>query len=141
MEKKMEKNIIKNKIWFYLCIAQAFVLIVVMIMSLWSSYSVPKVKNANLKEYLEETADIGYLPDVGYIPDAKTAKIIGSQLIDKMVGNSRFHPGGVAIEYDEDNRLWLISKGYFYGIFALGPGGVVVIEQDSGKIVKAFKTK
>ena len=78
---------------------------------------------------------MGCLPDAGYIPDAKTAKIIGSQIIDKMTGR-RHMLSEIIIKYDEENRLWFVAKNYFPR-----NGGLVVIEQDSGKIVKASLIK
>lgn len=131
----------KRKMWFYVCIIQTAILITMIAVSLWSSFSAVTVEKVNLEEYLEKDESSDYFPEAGYISDAITAKIIGSQIIDKMVGNSHFHPGRVTVEYDEENRLWKISKGYFYGFFTFGPGGVIVIEQDNGKIVKAFMTK
>lgn len=130
-----------KKIWFYLCIIEAAILSVIIVVFLWQSFSPITVEQANLTEYLDKDKSVDYLPQTGYIPDAETAKTIGSAIIDKMVGNSSFRPSGVDIEYDEENRLWKISKGYFYGFFTFGPGGVVVIEQDSGKIVNAYLTK
>jgi hypothetical protein len=131
----------KKKIWFYLCIIQTVLLVCVISISLLSTFSTPKVNSANLEEYLEEVENLHYTPAEGYIPDVKTAKIIGSQIIDKMTGNSRFRLSGVTIDYDEKNRLWRINKGYFYDVYAFGSGGTVVIEQDSGTIIKAFMTK
>jgi len=135
------QNITKNgggcmtkKVWFYLCIIQAIILAGVITISLWPT-SAPKFEKANLEEYLVKHSNRNYLPDAGYIPDAKTAKIIGSQILDNLNGNSGYIFSGVYIEYDEENRLWLVSKGY-----SLFRGGEIVLEQDSGKVIKAFLT-
>ncbi len=74
------------------------------------------------------------MPDAGYIPDAKTAKAVCEPMIDEMTGNKSL--GGVTIAYDAENRLWLVEKSYLFA-----PGGFVLIEQDSGKILKALLTK
>ena len=122
-----------RKIWFYLCIIQSVILVCILGIFLWCSLSTPNVQKANLKEYLVKHSNWNYLPDAGYIPDAKTAKIIGSQILDNLNGNSGYIFSRVSIEYDEENRLWLVSKGY-----SLFRGGEIVLEQDSGKVIKAF---
>jgi hypothetical protein len=125
----------KNKIWFYLFIIQTIILFGVIFVAIWSSLYVPKVRKTDLVEYLDQfTEDNNFIPDAGYIPDARTAKIVGSQIIDKMANHRWF--GSVTIEYDEVNRLWKVEKGYF--IFQ---GGFVIIEQDTGKVIKALKSK
>ena len=73
-------------------------------------------------------------PEVGYIPDVKTAAAIGGAVIDKLTGKRLF--GAVTVSYDPDVRLWLVTKNYFPHA-----GGYVVIEQDSGKIIKALLHK
>lgn len=122
-----------KKIWFYLSVIQTIILVGIIAVSMWSSLSVPKYKNTDLKKYLEEHKYVNYLPAAGYIPDAKTAKIVGSQIIDRMTGNSGFVISEINIEYDEENRLWLVSKSYLFK-----NGGIIVIQQDSGEIIKAF---
>jgi len=124
----------KKKIWFYLFIVQTIILISVLAISLWPART--SFERVNLKEYLEEHAGINYMPDAGYIPDAQTAKIVGAQIIDNMVGQKSLTNLSVVVEYDEENRLWLVGKGYFPH-----HGGEVILEQDSGKVVKAFLTK
>lgn len=126
-----------KKIWFYLCLIQFAIIAGIFGILLWSSLSTPNLKRADLKEYIEQfSPDNNYIPDTGYVPDARTAKIIGSQIIDNFTGNSRFCPSSVTVKYDEENRLWLVEKGYFYS-----HGGFIIIEQDSGKIIKALLTK
>jgi len=99
----------KRKIWFYLCIIQA----IVILLYLWSSLAPVQVKKVNLQNSLEQKEKYGYFPETGYIPDAKTAKIVGSRIIDNLSGYSKFHISGVDIEYDEEKRLWKVIKGYF----------------------------
>ena len=124
-----------RKVWFYICIFQSVVLIGVLIVCLWSPFAVPKVRKTDLKEFLNQFSENNnYLSDEGYIPDAKTAKIVGSRIVDNLTGHSWF--GGVNIEYDQKNRLWKVNKGYLFS-----NGGFVVIEQDSGKIIKALLSK
>lgn len=130
----------QRKIWFYLFIIQAIILVLITVF-LIHPFAQSTVKQVDLSEFLNEYENINYLPQAGYIPDAKTAQIIGSAIIDKMTGNSPIRPSGVSVEYDQENRLWAITKGYYYGLFAFGAGGVVVIEQDSGKIIEAYLTK
>ena len=131
----------RKNVWCYLSVIQTAMILILIGVLLWQTFSETTAEKADLKAFLDEHESVGYLPQAGYIPDAKTAGTIGSAIIDKMSEESVFRPDSVTVEYDEENRLWLISKNYFYGFFAFGPGGVVVIEQDSGKIVKAFLTK
>lgn len=92
----------------------------------------------NLRDYIDQFhEENNYFSDNGYIPDAKTAEIIGSQIIDKMTGGNRYEISGTTVEYDPENRLWMVSKGYLNRRH----GGVVIMEQDSGKVVNAFLTK
>lgn len=126
----------KKKFWFYLCIIQAIILASMIAVFLWSSFSPVHYEKTNLQELLEELEGQNYLPETGYIPDAKTAKIVGACIIDNLTEHSRFRISSVTVEYDEENRLWLVSKGYLFS-----HGGFVVIEQDSGKIVKALLMK
>lgn len=125
----------RKKIWFYLFIIQAIIIVGLILLTICPSIVISKPKNVDLKEYLDSFSEgNNYLPDAGYIPDAETAKIVGGAVLDELTGNCFF--GITAVEYDEENRLWLVNKGYLFS-----PGGFVVIEQDSGKIVKALLNK
>lgn len=125
----------KKNIWFYLCIIQTVILFGVIIAGVWSSISNPKARKVDLGEYLSQfSEDNNFIPDTGYIPDAKTAKIVGSQIIDKLTNKSLF--GVTTVEYDDKNRLWKVEKGYLFS-----HGGFVIIEQDNGKVIKALLTK
>ncbi len=125
----------KKGIWFYLCIVQAAVILIGLCAVAWSCWAEPEARETDLVEYLGQfSEENNYLPDAGYIPDAKTAKAVCEPIIDKMTGSKFF--GGVTIEYDEENRLWRVEKWYLFG-----RGGFVLIEQDSGKILKALLTK
>lgn len=125
----------KKGICFYLCIVQAAVILIGLCAMAWSCWAEPEVRETDLVEFLGQfSEENNYLPDAGYIPDAKTAKAVGKPIIDEMTGNRSL--GGVTIKYDAENRLWLVEKGYLFG-----HGGFVLIEQDSGKILKALLTK
>lgn len=94
-------------------------------------------EEANLQSYLEMPAENNYLPDEGHIPNAKTAAKIGSAIIDQMCQDDGvLGLGFVDVEYDKSNRLWKVNKGYMFH-----QGGFVIIEQDTGKIVKALFNK
>lgn len=125
----------KRKCWFYLCIIQTVLLLGAVCLAIWPSLTAEKLQKTDLTEYVVQfSEENNYLPDAGYIPDTETAKAVGSVVIDKLTGNSLF--GTITVKYDEDNRLWKISKSYLFR-----QGGFVIIEQDSGKIVKALLTK
>jgi len=130
----MKNKSMKKNVWLYLSVIQAVVLLCIIL-----SNALPaRFEARDLSKYLtEEYEDDSYLPAAGYIPDAKTAKIIGSQIIAKMTSTGSFRIGdGALVKYDEENRLWAISKSYLFSY-----GGVVVIEQDTGKVVYAGFTK
>lgn len=75
-------------------------------------------------------SDNTYHPSDGYIPDAQTAAIIGTEVLGAMC-NDTFSIGMITVEYDDVNRLWKANNGNAF----------VVIEQDSGKIVRALFQK
>ena len=125
----------KRQVWFYLCVIQAIVIVGFILLVICPSIVISEPTNVDLKEYLDSFSEgNNYLPEAGYIPDAETAKVVGSAIIDKLTGKKLF--GGTTVEYDEENRLWLVNKGYLFH-----QGGFVVIDQDSGKVVKALLKK
>lgn len=126
----------KKNVWLILCIIESIVIFCGFSLFFLSSIYFPKAKTINLQEYLEYAEDNNYFPEVGYISNAKTAKVVGSQIIDDLTGNNSFSISCVTVEYDEQNRLWKVSKGYLFK-----RGGLVIIEQDSGRVVKALFTK
>ena len=126
----------KNKFWFYLCIIEA-ILIVIGLFYIISQNVVTEVARADLAEFVGQFDESNnYLPDCGYIPDAKTAAVVGGGIIDSFV------PGGgkvlvsTTVTYDEVNRLWKVERSYLFN-----RGGFVVIEQDTGKVIKALLYK
>ena len=89
----------------------------------------------DVQVYLDDfSEDNNYYPELGYIPDAKTAATVGVAVIDQLTGKHLF--GAVTVSYDPEARLWLVQKGYFPHA-----GGFVIIEQDSGRIIKALLCK
>lgn len=125
----------KRNIWPFLCVAEAIVIVCCVLILCLPNINV-KASNANLQEYLEYTEENNYFPEAGYIPDAKTAKKVGSAIIDNFTGNTGLWISGVTVEYDETNRLWKVTKSYL-----MKNGAFVILEQDSGKVVKALFTK
>ncbi|MCL2817100.1 MAG: hypothetical protein FWD39_01770 [Clostridiales bacterium] len=127
-----DKVWMKNKWWFYLSIVQAVVLVCIVV-----SHALPtKFEAWNLLGYMEIEGKGEDIPAAGYIPDAETAKIIGAQIIRKMTGAGPFSIGGVEVKYDAENRLWLVGDTHLSG-----RGGIVIIEQDSGKVIWAVRTQ
>ena len=125
----------KKKIWFWLCIAEAFIILSGGCVLLFATPSVTYEGETDLQTYLDDlTEDNDNYPEVGYIPDAKTAAAVGGAVIDQLTGKHLF--GAVTVSYDPEARLWLVHKGYFPHA-----GGFVIIEQDSGRIIKAFLCK
>ena len=125
----------KKKIWFWLCLIEAAVILVGGCAVLFSAPSVFYEGEMDIRSYVDDLAeDNNYAPEVGYIPDAKTAATVGGAVIDQLTGKHLF--GAVTVSYDPEARLWLVHKGYFPHA-----GGFVVIEQDSGRIIKALLCK
>ena len=125
----------KKKIWFYLCIIQAVIIIGGTLMVSQSAFASLEIEAMDVAAYLDEFAEENnFIPDAGYIPDAQTAKAVGGEIIDNLTGKNWF--GVTTVKYDEENRLWLIEKGYLFS-----QGGFVVIEQDSGRVIKALLYK
>lgn len=125
----------KTKVLFYLCIIQSIIIIVLVLTIVPQKFTVTNTEVLNLREYVDSfDVDNNCLPDVGYIPDAETADAIGSAIIDKLTGN--FLLGVSTVTYDEENRLWMVERGYLFS-----QGAFVVIEQDTGRIIKALLYK
>ncbi|MBE6594359.1 MAG: hypothetical protein E7644_01030 [Ruminococcaceae bacterium] len=129
----------KSKVWFWVSIAAIVLLItswvgMAFLIVLQPNYDFIEAKNEDLTYYLELPEDNNYLPEFGYVPDAKTAAQIGSAVIDNFFGQK--FGGSVTVEYDSVHRLWKVHKGYL-----LRHGAFVIIEQDTGRIIKALKDK
>ena len=124
-----------KKIWFYLCVIQTVIIVGGLLFMILFSKGVPKVEKEDLVAYLSEfSEENNYIPRYGYISDAKTAKRVGSAILDELSGNNFI--GFISIVYDEKNHLWMVKKNYLFGDDCF-----VVIEQDSGKIIKVLFTK
>ena len=135
MKAMRKEKMTKSKWWFYICIVQAIVMIGATVFIAMSAAPV-KPENADLKEYVSQfSEENNYLPEKGYISDAETAVRVGGAIIDNMCEKDGSF-GSVSLYYDRENRLWMVDKGYLFH-----PGGFVVIEQDSGKVVKALLSK
>lgn len=128
----------QKKIWFYLCIIQTVVIIVFIGGLLFISLpelTAPEYELVDSDALLNSLReDNNFIPDEGYIPDAHTAKVVGGEIIDRLTGKT--FGRATTVEYDELNRRWIVHKNYF-----LNGGAFVVIEQDSGKVIKALLYK
>lgn len=125
----------KKKLWFWLCLIETAVILVGGCAVLFSTPSVSYEGEMDIRSYVDDFAeDNNCAPEVGYIPDYETAGEIGGAILDELTGAKGI--GAVTVWYDADNRLWLVTKNYFPHA-----GGFVVIEQDSGRIVKALLCK
>jgi hypothetical protein len=132
----------QKKCWFYICIAQAVVIVSLVLWCTWSAITTPEVKTDDLKEFMSQYNDNAdyyndnpdYLAEAGYIPDGKTAKIVGSAILDKISAKKPLSSD--LVFYDAENRLWGVERRY------LPSHGVrVIIEQDTSKVVRVIKTK
>lgn len=128
----------QKKIWFYLCIIQTVIIMIFIGGLLFISLpelTAPEYELVDSDELLDSLReDNNFIPDTGYIPDARTAKVVGGEIIDRLTGKTL--GGATTVEYDELNRRWIVHRNYF-----LNGGAFVVIEQDSGKVIKALLQK
>ena len=125
----------KTRVCFFLCIIQLIIIVVLVLTIMPRKIIVNSTEGIDLQEYVDSfPVDNNCIPDVGYIPDVKTADAVGSAIIDKLTGCSFF--GGTTVTYDEKNRLWMVERGYLFS-----PGAFVIIEQDTGRIIKALLYK
>ena len=125
----------KKKIWFWLCMIEAVIILIGGCALLFTTPSVIYEGEMDVQAYLDDfSEDNNYYPELGYIPDAKTAATVGGAVIDQLTGKHLF--GAVTVSYDPEARLWLATKNYFPH-----DGGFVVIEQYSGKVIKALLNK
>lgn len=92
-----------------------------------------EAKIRDLSYYLE-SADVGINCSNGYVPDAQTAARIGSSVIDHLCDKDITDFGDTHVYYDEENRVWKVVKTY--GPYS--PSALVIIDQDTGAILKAF---
>lgn len=126
-----------KRIWFYLSI---LLIPIVIIQGLSLLGLFPNAAIDIVEVSMEADLDIfgtGVTQNTGYIADADTAATIGSAIIDCVCkGSGRtilpWESGswGVSVEYDPVLCLWKISKGYFSH-----RGAVVILEQDTGRVV------
>ena len=132
----------QKKCWFYICIAQGVVIVSLVLWCTWSAITTPEVKTDDLKEFMSQYNDNAdyyndnpdYLAEAGYIPDGKTAKIVGSAILDKISAKKPLSSD--LVFYDAENRLWGVERRYFPS-----HGVCVIIEQDTSKVVRVIKTK
>jgi hypothetical protein len=126
----------KKRIWIYLSV---ILIIIVVIEGTILLGLLPKYINAaEVSIGLDpESLRTGVVFDAGYIANAETAAEIGSAIIDcgciesgKTVFPWEKGAWAVYVEYDPVSRLWLVRKGYF-----LNNGAVVILEQDTGRVV------
>ena len=125
----------KRKMILYICIIQTIIIISGILLVSLSKFPSEKYELVDANEFLGSySEENNFIPDEGYIPDARTAKVVGGQIIDGLTGKKFW--GATTVEYDAENRLWIIYKNYFPS-----GGAFVVIEQDTGKIIKALLNK
>lgn len=131
----IEVHNMRKKIWFYLCIIQSILILGTVILLAFPALTTPKLVKVDLTDYIDQfSAENNYSPISGYIPNVETANIVGTKIIDTLTGNKSF--GVTTVKYDEINRLWLVERGYLFG-----HSGYIIIEQDSGTVIKALLTK
>jgi len=130
---KNKKSLVYVLIALFLSFA---VITIVMMALLYSSIGFEKGKEISMQKYLEMPLENNYKSDEGYIPDYKTAARVGGGIIDSMLDKSVFDFGHTTVRYDAENRLWKVTRGYLFD-----QGGFVIIEQDTGRVVKALLNK
>lgn len=125
----------QKKCWFYICIAQAVVIIGLVLHCAWPAITTQEVSTNDLIKLMSGWNDnANVLAEDGYIPDGKTAKIVGSAILDNLSLETLLSYD--LLSYDSENRLWRVERRYFPS-----HGVCVIIEQDTGKVVRVIKTK
>lgn len=127
----------RQRLLLSLAIVQGVILILIVMSSIRSASNEQRYECADLKAYMAQFVEgNNYIPSSGYVPDAKTARAVGSSILDTLIANRSILGSSVEVQYDEKNRLWRVGKSYL-----LGGGGFVIIEQDSGRIRLALLSK
>ena len=126
----------KKKIWFWLFWIQTIVVIVCVLVTggILFYHTVPtQVTDTSLKSYELQWEEESWYPEEGFVPDAKSAKAIGEEILDARLKINIIEklliPHATTVEYDEQNRLWMIRVTYLFT-----GGGDVVIDQDTGEV-------
>lgn len=126
----------KKTAWFYISLALFVALLIMSISVLNYSYVFIKYKNSNLQDDLDLLPENNYYANEPCVPDAKTAAKIGSAILDNMCNASVFDLFRFTyVEYDEFNRVWRVTKSY------VRTSGIVLIDQDTGEIIRALFQK
>ena len=133
-----------KKIWRLLFVGMVIILLIetIIIVGLVSKTNTVSVCETSLEDAIDSNYG-GYVPESGYISDAETAAIVGNAIINNLCRTDNreilaWEEGynDVVVDYDSSLRLWRISKGYMHH-----RGAVVIIEQDSGKVITAYFQK
>lgn len=127
----MKKRIIMYVIVIFLLVS------VTMIMLTDNGIIFKEDKNVHymVQDALNLSPENNYQREQGYVSDAKTAARIGNAVIDSML-SSTLDVGTLSVGYDEETRMWYVSKSYIFH-----RGGFVIISQDTGEIVKMLLFK
>ncbi len=126
----------KNKAWFIVSMVELGIIVLCALLFVGYHFIPNGYRECDLSVDIDiaQQYDVGYSHKNGFIPDTITAKRVCSPIIDAMVGKKFI--GNYEIEYDEENRMWSVSK---YSMFE--QGGVVIISQDTGEIISAYLSK
>lgn len=126
----------KKSAWLYISIVLFTALLIMSISALNYSGTFIKCNNSNLQDDLDLLPENNYYADEPCVPDAKTAARIGSAVLDNMCNASSFGLFRFTyVEYDEANRVWRVTKSY------VRTSGIVIIDQDTGEIIRALFQK
>ena len=125
----------KKRIWIYTLIGLFVIAAAILALLLSHPFFVQPVE-ADLQYYLDLPPENDYYAGEPCIPDAQTAVRVGGAIIDNMCNKGAFHIGVTTVEYDRVNRLWKVDKNYLFS-----QGGSVIIQQDTGEILRALLNK
>ena len=96
-----------------------------------------KLLDIDIKDFEEKIIrSIGSLDNVLSINKQDLQVEAGLKFIDNICSETPIIFSITEVRYDEKNRLWKVNKS---NLFA--QGGFVIIEQDTGKIVRALLNK
>ena len=131
----------QKKLWFYLFWGQFLLTSIILVITINLKPVAPIVVETDIGAFLDEQNDYEsiygkYVYDGGYIADAETAVAVGGAILDSVCIDGWTLWEKTSVEYDPENRLWKVQKGYIPH-----HGGIVVLDQDTGEVLILVRQK
>lgn len=98
--------------------------------NLFAYIDIIRVQDGSIRNY--EHMLSGHIPKEGCVPNVKAAVKIADAVFD----NIGIKYGVYTVEYDKDEEIWIVQKGWF-----LMSGGYVLIKKSNGEIIETWMNK